>query len=302
MKRIKVMMLALMPLLAFAFASCKDKQDMPTVEPISISNLRYETTPGQIVLHWDKVEEAGKDLLYVRVSYFDPYTNKNTTRLTSNYSTSCVIPKTFKVAGEYTFTVTVVSSSGKEGASQTLKATSAPVAPVTSFSTEAIPLTVAMLSTNAQEPSEGPIANLIDGNDGTYFHSRWSAPQTTDAHYLQIAIPQEQKAFKFWYKNRNNGNGKPQDIIVSGSENGEDWRELTRINSGLPTGASSVYDSQPIDADPAIKHLRLTVMRTNSGAAPTFFNMAEFKLYKVIYQIYDAEAEAKKIIDSYGNK
>ncbi|MDO4790194.1 MAG: discoidin domain-containing protein [Porphyromonas sp.] len=302
MKRIKVMMLALMPLLALAFASCKDKQDMPTVEPISISNLRYETTPGQIVLHWDKVEEAGKDLLYVRVNYFDPYTNKNATRLTSTYSTSCVIPKTFKVAGEYTFTVTPVSSSGKEGASQTIKATSAAIEPVRTFSTELIPLAVDMLSTNAQEPSEGPIANLIDGNDGTYFHSRWSAPQISEPHYLQIAIPEAQSSVRFWYKNRNNANGKPQDIIVSGSVDGTAWTELARIKEDLPTGAASTYESAPLDADPAIKHLRLTVMRTNSGNAPTFFNMAEFKLYKVIYKIYDEEAEAKEIIDSYGKK
>lgn len=288
------MMLALMPLLAFAFTSCKEKQDMPTVEPISISNLRYETTPGQIVLHWDKVEEAGKDLLYVKVNYFDPYTNKNATRLASNYTSSCVIPKTFKVAGEYTFTLTPVSSSGKEGESQTIKAVSAayPLLP------KLLPLTVNMLSTNAQEPTEGPIKNLIDGLADTFFHSRWSAPPVSEPHYIQVALKEEQSSVKFWYKNRNNANGKPQDIIIAGSLDGKTWADIIRIDSKLPTKEASEYESELIEIGSPIKYFRLTVMKTNSGTAPTYFNMAEFKLYR----IYDEEAEAKKIIDGYGNK
>ena len=38
----------------------------------------------------------------------------------------------------------------------------------------ALELTADMLGTNAQEPSEGAIANLLDGNTGTFFHTRWS--------------------------------------------------------------------------------------------------------------------------------
>lgn len=141
-----------------------------------------------------------------------------------------------------------------------------------------IPLTVDMLSTNAQETYEGPIANLIDNNPATYFHSAYSYA-TSAPHYFQVKLKSAISSVQFFYQNRNNGNGKPQDVKILVSSDGATWKELTRIDSGLPTAPASTYNSPILKADQPFTYFRFEVQRTNSGTAPTFFNMAEFNLY-----------------------
>ena len=58
------------------------------------------------------------------------------------------------------------------------------------------------LSTNAQEPSEGPIKNLIDGKGNTFFHTRWSSPQIELPHYIQIDFKEAHEDFAIYYQNR----------------------------------------------------------------------------------------------------
>lgn len=142
-----------------------------------------------------------------------------------------------------------------------------------------IPLRADMLSTNAQEPKEGPIANLLDNNGGTYFHSAWSF-SVAEAHYIQVTLDNPISGmFKFWYQNRNNSNGKPTDVVIKISADGSNWTDLTRINNGLPTGASAIYESPLLNSNAPFRYFRFVVEKTNGGVAPTYFNMAEFKMY-----------------------
>ncbi|MGQ1943984.1 BT_3987 domain-containing protein [Ornithobacterium rhinotracheale] len=146
----------------------------------------------------------------------------------------------------------------------------------------AIPLTADMLSTNAQEPSEGPIANIIDNNPATFFHSVWSNAGMVKGkpHNIQINLKKSVTNFAFSYQNRNNENGKPTTIKVSVSNDGTSWRELKTLNDNLPTGASSKYNSPVMTStDGAFQYVLLEVMKTNGGSAPTFFNMAELSVY-----------------------
>lgn len=141
-----------------------------------------------------------------------------------------------------------------------------------------VPLSVDMLSSNAQEPNEGPIANLIDDNPATYFHSAWSFA-IADPHHIQINLKNAITMCRFDYQNRNNSNGKSTEVKIMVSGNGTDWKELAHINSGLPTVAGSKYSSVEYNASQPFKYFRFVVYKTNSGVAPTFFNMAEFSLY-----------------------
>lgn len=141
-----------------------------------------------------------------------------------------------------------------------------------------LPLTADMLSSNAQEPNEGPIQNLLDGNPGTFFHSAWSFSIPV-AHNIQVKLNEPINGCIFWYQNRNNGNGKPIDVTIDVSADGETWTELTHIVSGLPTAAGSTYESAYLASDTPFTYFRYTVHKTNSGTAPTFFNMAEFKMF-----------------------
>lgn len=141
-----------------------------------------------------------------------------------------------------------------------------------------IPLSVDMLSSNAQEVHEGPIANLIDDNPSTFFHSAWSFA-IPDPHHFQINLKDAITSCRFDFQNRNNANGKPQEVKIMISDNGTTWTELAHIDSDLPTGASSTYSSQEYIAPQPFSYFRFVVLRTNSGSAPTFFNMAEFSIY-----------------------
>lgn len=139
-----------------------------------------------------------------------------------------------------------------------------------------ISLTVDMLSTNAQEPSEGPIKDLIDGDPATYFHSAWSVG-VSQPHYVEIALKEPIKRMAFKFQNRANANGKAQEIKVLGLT--DSWEELETLTGGMPTGAGSIYSSKTIASTKPFSRIRLVVMKTNSGTAPTFFNMAELFLY-----------------------
>lgn len=140
-----------------------------------------------------------------------------------------------------------------------------------------IPLTSDMLFTNAQEQHEGPIAYLIDGDPNTYFHSSWST-SIDQPHVVMVDFRKKVTQISFSYQNRNNLNGKPQDIIVWGiTEDGQ--VELGRLDEGLPVAGGSIFHAPLFTTTKPITGIVLQVMRTNTGVAPTFFNMAELMLY-----------------------
>ena len=66
-----------------------------------------------------------------------------------------------------------------------------------------IPLTAENFSTNAQEPTGGPIENICDGDRTTSFHSMWTVG-AGEHHKLMITLPEgkELKEFKFKYITR----------------------------------------------------------------------------------------------------
>jgi len=143
-----------------------------------------------------------------------------------------------------------------------------------------IPLREDMLSSNAQEVKEGPIANLLDGDPGSFFHSAWSF-SIDETHYIQVVLDEPIDGCIFWYQNRNSGNGKPTDVSIMVSLDGEEWKELAHITSGLPTGSSSTYESDYYTSETPFSYFRFVVNKTNEGEAPIYFNMAEFRMYRV---------------------
>ena len=138
---------------------------------------------------------------------------------------------------------------------------------------------------NAKESSEGSYEGLVDGDYGTYFHSSWSAAASED-HYIQAELPEAVQSFYFYFVKRDpvankNVNNRPTDIVISGSNDGENFTQITQINEGLPVGTSPVdYASALINANEAYKYLRFTVLATNNNAAEgnghKFFTFSEF--------------------------
>lgn len=99
-----------------------------------------------------------------------------------------------------------------------------------SFTPPRISLTADMLSSNALEPSEGSLDNLLDGDVSTYFHSAWSVT-VEEEHYVQVALNEPIRNFVFNYTTRNsNGKAAPAEFYVSISSDGNNFVELERFN------------------------------------------------------------------------
>ena len=143
--------------------------------------------------------------------------------------------------------------------------------------------------TNAQEPKEGPIANLIDGDTNTFFHSNWSSESET-THYLEVDLGEGKSLqdFSISYTRRmNNNNNRPTEILIEGSNDGKNFtaiRTLTAEADGLPTvQGNDSYTSPMISGKEAYRYIRFSVMATNNGAvsgssSSLFFTFSEFGL------------------------
>ena len=236
-----------MLLIGVTLANISCSSDEDGITPAEITNLTAESTSGRIVLRWDTPEDAG--IRYIEVNYYDPLQKKDVMRTASIYADSIEIPDTRKKFGEYQFSVQTVSPTGDKSAVQTISKVSEPALPT--FVSTQIALTAADLSTNAQEPTEGPIANLLDGNTGTFFHTAWSV-NIPAPHWMQVNLKEEiTGSYKFYYAPRNNGSNKPTDFDLMGSTDGTNWfliRNFTKDADGLPVTSTGTFTSEIYDA------------------------------------------------------
>lgn len=153
-----------------------------------------------------------------------------------------------------------------------------PEQPFVLYATELnrLPLTVDMVASNAPERVEGPIAALVDGDPGTYFHSAYTYG-IRDMHNIVVTLSKPVTRFAIKYQNRSNNNGKPQDIRISAF--GNNWTEVGHINQGLPVAPGSVWSSPSYVVPAPITKIMIEVLATNDGRGPRFFNMAELYVY-----------------------
>ena len=272
-------------LLILGLAACDEKKE--SILPSPLTNLKYTTTPGRIVLRWDPIEDA--NVHYVQVDYYNPLTGKDERRLASVYSDSLEIPDTRQKYGEYSFAVKTVSVTNDYSKTETITAVSEP-AKGTWIPGSQVALTAEMLYTNAQESSEGPIANLVDGSTSTFFHTTWHNIDVLEYHYITIALPGSlTEWWYFWYAPRNNAYNKPTDFDVLGSTDGTEWfliRNFTKDEDGLPVTSTGTYTSPYLTSDRQINHLKFLVKDTNNSAVTqgyVFWTMSEFKLYTALY-------------------
>ena len=278
-------------LLLIGFASCSDEDTKPII-PSDVIDLSADTQdkPGYIVLRCATPDD--NTIRYIKVSYYDYLLEQDVVRLASVYADSVLIPDTRKKFGEYEFKVQSYSETGDAGNVQTIKAVSEP-APVQVVFGESkqIALTVDQLSTNAQEKSEGPIANLIDGNTASYFHTSWSGTVPPAPHWFQIDTKKEITYFKYESVARN-GNNIPDDVDIMGSNDGVNFElieNLTKAKNGMLMSTSPYTSPVMGNNSKPYRYIRYSVNHTNTGSV--FFSMSEFKLFEVDASVVDPEAD-----------
>ena len=148
---------------------------------------------------------------------------------------------------------------------------------------------------NVPQPNEGSLNNLLDDKYDTYFHSAWQASYgKAEKHYLQVEVSKPVESFNFYFKKRhNNNNNRPTDVTILGSADGNNYTEITNINSGFPTTEDKIdYMSETIVAPMACKFFRFVINATNNNALTSgypFFTFSEFYMFpsdKITY-LYD---------------
>lgn len=284
-------------IMAFALCAgltaCDDKLDAfelsgstvaPT--PITAAEVRSEALPGQIKLTWSTPAEGAYE--YLRIWYNDPLTKEDVFLLASDNTTELTIDNTRARFGDYSIFFQTFNALHQGSAITEVKAQSgAAPASYTEETRTQVTLEASQLSTNAQEPTEGPIANLVNGNTGDFFHTRWSSPQIALPHYIQIDFNEEHEDFAIGYVNRNvsNSDGRVTVAELQISTDGSNWETVETL-SGMPTASGAQYSSDYVMPGKKFKHFRFNVIATSSGS---YFHLAEFMFYDVEVSIYDPE-------------
>lgn len=143
------------------------------------------------------------------------------------------------------------------------------------------PLTIGELYTNALEPSEGKLENILDGDINTFFHSAWSVA-IAEKHYVQLNLKESLTALAFTYTNRSaNGNAALNDFDVSISTDGVNFelvKNYTKDKDNLPMGGAGVFKSELLTFGKPVKHIRITCNASGTDDNK-FFVWSEFGIY-----------------------
>ena len=161
--------------------------------------------------------------------------------------------------------------------------------------------------TNAQEPTEGSLAYLIDNDQTTYFHSTWSTDASSDrTHYVGADLGKEVQYVDIKYSRRNaNSAGTPLTVRIYASNDTLDaanWVEQG-VYTFTYTYASSTYSSEldeftgitGVALDAPYRFIRLDVEHTMSDATTNsnlYFVFSELRFYEGEYDAANSLIEA----------
>ena len=203
------------------------------------------------------------------------------------------IPDTRAKFGKYIFNVQPISETNTRGEIITVECESgkAPKTKTWVGKGDAFKFTDVTVTSNAAEPSEGPIKNLLDGDITTFFHSAWSVT-IAGPHYLTFDLGAPCEAFVVETVNRNNGGtgNRPKTVEILGSTDGVEFTLIKELAS-LPDAASATYASSGmiVEGDVYPRYIRYSVKECSSGGPA--FNLAEISIFKGKISVIDPEAK-----------
>ena len=119
-----------------------------------------------------------------------------------------------------------------------------------------VPLAASNFSTNSQELSEGPIADICDGSVNTYWHSIWQngTMDPVGSVYIEIALPTPMSQFSLKLSGRNNGSLFPSQITIDTTASAEEEGGAGEDGAGdlyvyLADGGIDAYPLDNIDGE-----------------------------------------------------
>ena len=184
--------------------------------------------------------------------------------------------------------------------------------PSTSGETKEVKLTADMLSTNKPSTSSSEsLANLLDGNPSTIFHSTWGSANNATVNvnaYIQIALPEQLENIQLYYQCRPQTGYNPLVWEIYASNDGNSWkliRTLDYIADGMPRGGrGQEYTSPTISLGGKYSYLR--IVQTSGEYSKNHLALSELRVYNVIpatteepVKIQDAVYENRRV--PFGN-
>ena len=146
-----------------------------------------------------------------------------------------------------------------------------------------VPASAYYVSTNAQQATEGPIANLVNGKTDDFFHTNWSSGvQTPGSHYITVDLgsANSMDMFMFSCTARDGGDNMdiPYGISIYGSNDGSAYKLITNeVTPDFKLSKGAYWETtRPVFATAGYRYLRFNVY-----ASRGYWAMAEFDLYDV---------------------
>lgn len=286
---------------ALGLAACNEDEGLT---PVSLdgATLTADQAPGMVVLRWDIPDNA--DYRYIRVEYNHPEEGP-CMRTASIYSDSIAIDGLLQAYGDIQYTLTTVSEDGTPGTSPCQIAATAGRAERTVIVTgsAAIDMSTVTGYTDNQESSEGPLANLFDGNTGSYFHMSWSNPSAWP-HYIVVDLGKEVEGVTYTYTCRNHGNcDNPGEIEAYGSNSFTDGNydetsygaELLGTASDLSGAQFASGTSAQYIANEPFRYLWLKILSSTNGS--NWVALSELTVTELFTDVDDPE---QNYLDSIG--
>ena len=149
--------------------------------------------------------------------------------------------------------------------------------------------TASQLSTNAPEPTEGSLEYLLDGDNATYFHSRWSEQNPDDSFaYIQVDLKESCQMLLLNYRKRDTqyNKGYPTTLHLFATDTPNDansWTDcgeqtLKYMEDGNQSGKTL------LDLGKSYRYVRLQVEKTGDNGhnnGNLYFAWSELDIRKV---------------------
>ena len=148
---------------------------------------------------------------------------------------------------------------------------------------------------NYKSTAEGSYEALLDNVTSTFFHSAYNDEpgDGSGVHYIQATLAEGVDEFYFYMLPRSgNGNNRPKNITVSGSNDGATFTEICQVTTTLDASMNPYVSEKLGTKGTTYKYIRLTVNSTNTST--TFFTLSE--LY-----FLPANADVTNLVNAYKN-
>ncbi len=274
------------------FAACGNEDEtIPT--PTDVTNVQVEPRVGGAKISWEQPAEGS--YTYLEVRYLVANGVQKVVKV-SKYTDSLLVQGLINKE-EYAFEIQSFNDFDTRVSSGTILTTEK-VRPIkrgkeiTYFPNDLTPieLTEGDIDTFTQEASEGPKANLIDGDPGTFWHSAWSSGVAPLPHWIQVNKEVEVGAIKYYFR-QNNGdkNGRPKKWALATSADGTSWETVWESDE-VSVEDNSVEHTLVFDKNYSAKFFRMMIMENGSG---TYAHLGEIAFFTMGASVVDKEAEAE---------